>query len=61
MFKKLVPVLGALLIAGPVFAADTAAPAQDQSATSTQKSHKKAHGKKHKKEKASTEASSPSK
>ncbi len=51
MFKKLVPVLGVLLLAGPVFAADAppaqgapaAAPAGDQKAMS--KKHHKHHKK----------------
>ena len=58
MFKKLVPVLGALLIAGPVFAADTAAPSQDQSASAPAK-HKK-HHKKHTKKSDTSSSSSES-
>ena len=47
MFKKLVPVVSLfVLAAGPVFAADTAAPASDTSAAAPAKSHKKHHSKK---------------
>ena len=48
MFKKLVPVLSMILLAGPVFAADTTPPAQDTSASAPAKSAKKHHKKHHK-------------
>ena len=41
MFKKLVPVVTLLMFAaGPVFAADTAAPSSDTSASAPAKTHK---------------------
>ena len=62
MFKKLVPVVSLLLLAaGPVMAADTAAPTADTSASAPAKSHKssKHHtAKKHKAAKSS-DASAP--
>jgi hypothetical protein len=59
MFKQVVPVLSLILLAGPVFAADTA-PAGDQSATApAAKSTKKHHSKKHHKAATSTDASAP--
>jgi hypothetical protein len=60
MFKQVVPVLSLILLAGPVFAADTPPAAGDQSAaTSTTKSTKKHHAKKHHKAAASSDASAP--
>lgn len=62
MFKKLVPVVSLLLLAGPVFAADTTAPAGDSSASAPAKSaHKssKHHSKKHTKAAKSTDSSAP--
>ena len=58
MFKQVVPVLSLILLAGPVFAADT--PATDTSATPAAKSTSKHHGhaKKHHKTKT-TDASAP--
>ena len=62
MFKKLVPVLSLLLLAGPVFGADTTTPSQDQSASAPAKTHaKKHHGKKHTKAASGAEQSSPPK
>ncbi len=58
MLKKLVPVLSLVLLAGPVFAADTTPPAQDQSASAPAKTHKKHHSKKHSKSATSTDSSS---
>jgi hypothetical protein len=59
MFKQVVPVLSLILLAGPVFAADTA-PATDQSAAApAAKSTKKHHAKKHHKAATSTDASAP--
>ena len=59
MFKRVVPVLSLILLAGPVFAADTA-PAADQSAAAPAKSTtKKHHSKKHHKAATSTDASAP--
>jgi hypothetical protein len=58
MLKKLVPVLALALLAGPVFAADTTAPAADQSASAPAKSHKKHHSKKHSKSASSADQSS---
>jgi hypothetical protein len=60
MFKQVVPVLSLILLAGPVFAADTA-PAGDQSASApAPKSTKKHHGKKHHHKAAtSSDASAP--
>jgi hypothetical protein len=60
MFKQVVPVLSLILLAGPVFAADTTAPAGDQSATApAAKSTKKHHSKKHHKAATGTDASAP--
>jgi hypothetical protein len=59
MFKHVVPVLSLVLLAGPVFAADTA-PAADTSATAPaakSKKHHAHHGKKH--QKPSTDAAAP--
>ncbi len=59
MFKHVVPVLGLILLAGPVFAADTA-PTADTSATAPaakSKKHHAHHGKKH--HKSSTDAAAP--
>lgn len=59
MFKKLVPVVSLLLLAaGPVIAADTAAPSSDTSASAPAKTHKKHSGHKSKKSKAATGDSS---
>jgi hypothetical protein len=58
MFKQVVPVLSLILLAGPVFAADT--PSTDQSAAApAAKSTKKHHAKKHHKAATSTDASAP--
>lgn len=54
MFKQVVPVLGLILLAGPVFAADTTAPADQSASAPAAKSHKKHHGKKHHKAAAGT-------
>jgi hypothetical protein len=51
MFKKLVPVISLLLLAGPVLAADPA-PSDNSSTPAKTASHKKHHG--HKKTKSST-------
>ena len=62
MFKKLVPVVSLqLLAAGPVMAADTAAPPSDTSASAPAKSHSKSkhHSKKHKAAKSSSDSSAP--
>jgi hypothetical protein len=60
MFKKLVPVISLLLLAGPVFAADTTAPSSDTSASAPAKTHsKKHHTKKHTKAATGTDASAP--
>jgi hypothetical protein len=61
MIKKLVPVLSLLLLAGPVFAADTTTPSTDQSASAPAKSHKKHHSKKHTKAATGADQSSPPK
>jgi len=47
MFKKLVPVLALVLLAGPVFAADAPAttPSADQSSSAPAKPHHKKHKK----------------
>jgi hypothetical protein len=61
MFKQVVPVLSLILLAGPVFAADTTPPADQSAAASTTKSTttKKHHsGKKHHKA-ATTDSSAP--
>ncbi len=59
MFKQVVPVLSLILLAGPVFAADTA-PAGDQSTSAPAKntSGKKHHGKKHHKSNSGTDQGS---
>jgi hypothetical protein len=60
MFKKLVPVVSLLLLAGPVFAAGTATPSSDTSASAPAKTHsKKHHSKKHTKTATGTDASAP--
>jgi len=61
MFKKLVPVVSLLLLAGPVFAADTTAPASDTSASAPAKTHAKkhSHSKKHTKAATGADASAP--
>ena len=63
MFKKLVPVVSLLLLAaGPVFAADTAAPSSDTSASAPAKStHKSKHHttKKHSKAKSTDSSGAP--
>ena len=58
MFKRVVPVLSLVLLAGPVFAADTPPPA-DQSASAPAKSTttKKHHSKKHHKTATSSDSS----
>ncbi len=65
MFKKLVPVVTLLMFAaGPVFAADTAAPSSDTSASAPAKTHKaKGHSHKSKKSKAAagSDSSAPKK
>jgi hypothetical protein len=58
MFKQVVPVLSLILLAGPVFAADTP-PADTSAAASTTKSTKKHHAKKHHKAAASSDSSAP--
>lgn len=61
MFKKLVPVLSLLFLAGPVLAADTTPPASDSSASAPAKSstHKKHSHKKSSKSKDSDSSSAP--
>ena len=58
MFKQVVPVLGLILLAGPVYAADT--PSTDTSAAPATKSTSKhhSHSKKHHKQK-SADSSAP--
>lgn len=60
MFKQVVPVLSLILLAGPVFAADTA-PSADQSAAApaAKSTTKKHHGKKHHKAASSADAPAP--
>jgi hypothetical protein len=58
MFKQVVPVLSLILLAGPVFAADTA-PAGDQSAAASAAKSKKHHAKKHHKAATTSDASAP--
>jgi hypothetical protein len=60
MFKQVVPVLSLILLAGPVFAADTA-PATDSSASApaAKSTTTKKHHKKHHKAGTSTDASAP--
>jgi hypothetical protein len=57
MFKQVVPVLSLILLAGPVFAADTAPAAADQSASAPAKSTAKKHHKKHHKASTGTDSS----
>ncbi len=57
MFKKIVPVLSLLLLAGPVLAADTTPPSTDTSASAPAKSHKKHHSHKKTKPAAGTDQS----
>ena len=60
MFKKIVPVLSLLLLAGPVLAADTTPPATDSSASAPAKAaHKKHHSKKHTKAAPGADSSAP--
>jgi hypothetical protein len=59
MFKQVVPVLSLILLAGPVFAADTAPPADQSASAPAAKSTKKHHAKKHHKAATSTDASAP--
>lgn len=54
MFKKLVPVLALVLLAGPVFAAD--APATTPSADQSSSAPAKPHHKKHKKSTSNTKS-----
>lgn len=63
MVKKLVPVVTLLMFAaGPVFAADTAAPSSDTSASAPAKTHKaKAHSHKKKSKAAAGDSSAPKK
>jgi len=56
MFKQVVPILSLILLAGPVFAADSP-PADQPAKTSTAK--KAHHSGKHHKSTKSTEASAP--
>jgi hypothetical protein len=60
MFKRVVPVLGLILLAGPVFAADTP-PAQDSSASApaAKTTAKKHHSKKHHKAASSSDSAAP--
>jgi len=59
MFKQVVPVLSLILLAGPVFAADTTHPADQSASAPAAKSTKKHHAKKHHKAAPSTDASAP--
>ncbi len=60
MFKKIVPVLSLLLLAGPVLAADTTPPSTDTSASAPAKStHKKHHSHKKTKPATGTDQSAP--
>ena len=62
MFKKLVPVLSLLFLAGPVLAADTTPPSSDQSASAPKakiSSHKKHSHKKSSKSSGSDSSSAP--
>ncbi len=60
MFKKIVPVLSLLLLAGPVLAADTTPPATDSSASAPAKTtHKAKHSHKKKAKAATGDASAP--
>jgi hypothetical protein len=59
MFKQVVPVLGLILLAGPVFAADTPPPTDTSASAPAAKSTKKHHGKKHHKAHTSTDSSAP--
>jgi len=60
MFKRVVPVLSLVLLAGPVFAADTP-PLADQSvsAPAAKSTTRKHHGKKHHKASSSSDSSTP--
>jgi hypothetical protein len=59
MFKRVAPVLSLILLAGPVFAADTPPTGDQTAAAPAAKSTKKHHGKKHHKAATSTDASAP--
>lgn len=62
MFKRVVPVLGLILLAGPVFAADTPPPADPSAsapANSTTKKHHSKHHSKHHKAATSSDSSAP--
>jgi len=59
MFKQVVPVLSLILLAGPVFAADTTPPADTSASAPAAKHTKKHHAKKHHKAATSTDASAP--
>jgi hypothetical protein len=59
MFKRVVPLLSLILLAGPVFAADTAPGADPSASAPAAKSTKKHHSKKHHKAHTSTDASAP--
>jgi hypothetical protein len=61
MFKRVVPVLSLILLAGPVFAADTPPPADQSASAPAAKSTttKKHHSKKHHKAGTGTDASAP--
>ncbi len=59
MFKQVVPVLGLILLAGPVFAADTPPSTEQSAAAPAAKSTKKHHGKKHHKAHTSPDSSAP--
>ncbi len=59
MFKQVVPVLGLILLAGPVFAADTPPATEQSAAAPAAKSTKKHHSKKHHKAHTSTDSSAP--
>jgi hypothetical protein len=58
MFKQVVPVLSLILLAGPVFAADTP-PADQSAATAPKSTTKKHHAKKHHKATPSADSSAP--
>jgi hypothetical protein len=59
MFKRVVPVLSLILLAGPVFAADTPPPADQSAAAPAAKSTAKKHHKKHHKASTGTDSSAP--
>jgi hypothetical protein len=59
MFKQVVPVLSLILLAGPVFAADTPPAGDTSAAAPAAKSTKKHHSKKHHKAATGTDASAP--